>query len=176
MKTKTLLCSLLAVGLLMTGVTPSTRAADKAQSKLEGKAKVTKAQAQKTIHRLWRDGKITAAELEEEEDGKLIWSFDIATPGTKDIIEAHVDARTGKVVSVDVETPADEAKASKAEVNEIKGKKQLKKGDEDAKEIKKESKEKKKIKQSEKEEEEEKDAKEKKSEKKGKKDKIEKRE
>ena len=39
----------------------------------------------------------------EKEHGKLIWSFDIATPDTKDITEVNVDAITGDVVSVEKE-------------------------------------------------------------------------
>jgi len=47
---------------------------------------------------------VQSSELEEEK-GKLVWSFDIATPGTKDITEVLVDALTGQVVSTEKETP-----------------------------------------------------------------------
>jgi hypothetical protein len=40
----------------------------------------------------------------------LIWSFDIATPGSKNITEVAVNAVTGKIVAVDIETPEDQAK------------------------------------------------------------------
>ena len=46
----------------------------------------------------------------EREKGKLIWSFDISTPGAKDITEVGVDAITGEVVSVEHESAAHEAK------------------------------------------------------------------
>jgi uncharacterized membrane protein YkoI len=47
---------------------------------------------------------VTASELEREH-GRLVWSLDIATPGTSDITEILVDARTGEIVSVEKETP-----------------------------------------------------------------------
>ncbi len=46
----------------------------------------------------------------EREHGKLIWSFDLTTPKTKEITEVAVDAKTGKVIDVHVETAKDEAK------------------------------------------------------------------
>jgi hypothetical protein len=42
----------------------------------------------------------------EKEHGKWIWSFDVSTPSTKDITEVQVDARNGRIVSVQIETPA----------------------------------------------------------------------
>ena len=119
MKAKTLLCSLLTVGLLVGGATCTAKAADKAKSKLEAKAKITKAEAKKIALAKVPKGKVKAAELEEEK-GKLIWSFDIATPGTKDITEVHVDAVTGEVVSIEKETPADQKKEKKEKGHEKK--------------------------------------------------------
>ena len=57
---------------------------------------------------------ISSAEIEEE-DGKLIYSFDLKTAGKKGIDEVNVDAMTGKVGKVEHESPADEAKEEKAE-------------------------------------------------------------
>jgi hypothetical protein len=45
----------------------------------------------------------------------LIWSFDIATPDSKDITEVNVDAVTGKVVSTEKEKAEDEAKEARGE-------------------------------------------------------------
>jgi len=59
-------------------------------------------------------GKITAGELEKEH-GLLIWSFDIAIPHSKNIKEVQVNAVTGKIVSVQTETPADQAKENAAD-------------------------------------------------------------
>jgi hypothetical protein len=49
-----------------------------------------------------RGGRITAAELEEE-DGRLIYSFDIAVAGRRGIAEVHVDARSGAIVKTEHE-------------------------------------------------------------------------
>ena len=59
-------------------------------------------------------GKIDAAELENEK-GKLIYSFDIKVQGKRGIEEVAVDAITGVVLSVEHETPADEAKEARAD-------------------------------------------------------------
>ena len=79
------------------------------QARLMAKAKVSQADAQATALALVPNGTVKESELEKEH-GKLIWSFDIATPDTKDITEVNVDAIDGKVVSKDVEKPEDEAK------------------------------------------------------------------
>jgi hypothetical protein len=116
MKSRFLVCTLLALGFLAGGVLTPVIAADKQskQAKLEAKAKVSKADAEKIALAKVKEGKIVQAELEKEH-GKLIWSFDIATPGTNDITEVQVNAKTGKVVSVETETPAAQEKEKKAE-------------------------------------------------------------
>ena len=120
MNLKTFLCSLLSLGLI-SGTVTSVVAADK-KSKLESKAKISKADAQKVALAKVPNGKIKDAELEEE-NGKLIWSFDIATPGSKDITEVQVDAVTGDIVSVEKETPADQKKEKENDKKEKKAKK-----------------------------------------------------
>jgi hypothetical protein len=45
----------------------------------------------------------------------LIWSFDIGMPHSKDITEVQVDAKTGKIVNVQVETPQDQAREAAAD-------------------------------------------------------------
>ena len=45
-------------------------------------------------------GRITEAELEEE-DGRLVYSFDVTVEGRKGTGEVHVDARTGEIVKVE---------------------------------------------------------------------------
>lgn len=45
------------------------------------------------------------AELEEEL-GKLVWSFDIARPGTRNITEVLVDAITGRRTTFAQQSPA----------------------------------------------------------------------
>jgi uncharacterized membrane protein YkoI len=87
------------------------------QARLMAQAKVSQADAEKTALAKVPGGTIKEGELEKEH-GKLIWSFDITTPDTKDITEVNVDAITGDVVSVEKESAESEAK----EANE-KGKK-----------------------------------------------------
>ena len=84
------------------------------QAKLAAQAKVSKEDAQATALAQASNGTVKESELEKEH-GKLIWSFDIATPGTTDITEVNVDAITGKVVGVDKEKADDEAKEAKGE-------------------------------------------------------------
>jgi uncharacterized membrane protein YkoI len=79
------------------------------QQKWMAEAKVSQADAQATALAEVPNGTVKESELEKEH-GKLIWSFDIATPGTQDISEVNVDAMTGKVVSKETEKPEHEAK------------------------------------------------------------------
>jgi uncharacterized membrane protein YkoI len=53
-------------------------------------------------------GQLVAGELEEE-DGKLIYSFDIRVAGQEGIEEVHVDALTGEVIAQEHEGEAEEA-------------------------------------------------------------------
>jgi len=79
------------------------------QTELQAQAKISKAEAQQTALAKAPGGTIKEGELEKE-DGKLIWSFDIATPDSRNTTEVNVDAITGAVVSVETETPAQAAK------------------------------------------------------------------
>jgi uncharacterized membrane protein YkoI len=71
-------------------------------------AKISMATARAIALKKVPGGKIESAELEREH-GKLIYSFDIKTskPG---VTEVNIDAITGKIISIDQETPAQEAK------------------------------------------------------------------
>ena len=114
MKTKSIFWSLSIAALLAIGLTAcmtergEKREEKENEAKLQSQAKVSRADADKTALAKVPGGKIKDAELEEE-GGKLIYSFDIATPGTKDITEVHVDAKTGAVISVETESAASEA-------------------------------------------------------------------
>ena len=79
------------------------------QAKLMAQAKVSKDAAGKTALAKVPNGTIKEGELEKEH-GKLIWSFDITTPDTKDITEVNVDAITGDVVAVEKEAAGKKAK------------------------------------------------------------------
>ncbi len=65
-------------------------------------------------------GKIKSSELEKEK-GKMIYSFDIRNP-KGGITEVNIEAYTGKVIAVEVENAADEAK-EKAEDKKVMKKK-----------------------------------------------------
>jgi hypothetical protein len=84
------------------------------QTELMKEATISKSQAEKTALDKVPNGVIKSEEIEREH-GKLIWSFDIATNGTKSITEVQVDAKTGKIISIQVETPKDQAKEAAAD-------------------------------------------------------------
>jgi uncharacterized membrane protein YkoI len=108
MKTKIILGGLLAAALVTVGVT-GCETEKQEQAELQAQAKIGKEQAQQTALAKVPNGTVKEGELEKEK-GKLIWSFDIATPDSKDITEVGVDAITGEVVSVEKETPEQQAK------------------------------------------------------------------
>jgi uncharacterized membrane protein YkoI len=86
----------------------TTLAFAETDAQLMKEAKVAKIRAEQTALARVPNGKISSEEIERE-NGKLIWSFDIAKTGTKNITEVQVDAITGAVCSVKVETPKDQA-------------------------------------------------------------------
>jgi uncharacterized membrane protein YkoI len=129
MKIKSIICSIITLSLLAGGLTACMtekeegKASEKATAaKLESQAKITKAEAQKIALARVPGGTIKEGEIENEK-GKVIWSFDIATPGTKDITEVNVDAMTGAVIDVSKETAADQAKEKKKDDDEKEEKK-----------------------------------------------------
>ena len=114
MKIKWIICSALAAALL-TGCASEKceknehHNKEAKQAKLMAEAKVSRADAEKTALAKAPNGTIKEGELEKEK-GKLIWSFDITTPDTKDITEVNVDAITGDVVAVEKEAAGKKAK------------------------------------------------------------------
>ncbi len=114
MKTRDVTRSLLTLGLLAACSAPTLAAAGESQTALKAQAKVPEAKAQKTALAKVPGGSIRSSELEQER-GKLIWSFDIAMPRSRNVTEVQVDAKTGKIVSTQIETPADQAKEAKGD-------------------------------------------------------------
>ena len=106
-----ILASLAAAGLLTGCMSEKCEQHDQAtkQARLEAQAKVSKADAEQTALAKVPNGTVKEGELEKEH-GKLMWSFDIATPDSKDITEVQVDAVTGIVLAIDQETPEAQAK------------------------------------------------------------------
>ncbi|MFC5549111.1 PepSY domain-containing protein [Massilia aerilata] len=103
----------LASAFMMTDVS----AAEESQAALQAQAKISQAQAQATALAKVPHGEVKSSELEKEH-GRLIWSFDIAQPTVKGVTEIQVDARTGKIVAMEKENAAKEAKELAAEKNE----------------------------------------------------------
>ncbi len=111
MKTKmNIVCNAVAI-LLVIGVVSCATDAQK-EGKLQAQAKVSRDEAEKIALSKVPSGKIKEGEIEKEK-GKIIWSFDIATPGTPDITEVQVDALTGEVVAVEKESRAQQANEKK---------------------------------------------------------------
>lgn len=121
MKLKNIIGTAVTVGLLVGGFTAcETEKEHEGKGKSErlaSEAKISRAQAEQTALTKAPGGTVKEGELEKEK-GKLIWSFDITTPGTTDITEVAVDAITGEVVSVDKESAAAEAKEKSKEKKE----------------------------------------------------------
>ena len=89
------------------------------QAQLQAEAKISKADAERIALSQAPNGSIKEGELEREK-GKLIWSFDIAIPGAKEITEVNVDAVTGQVISTEKESPKAEAKEKEKEKDDDK--------------------------------------------------------
>jgi len=111
--------SLIALALA-TSWTPFNLWAQQSETELLKQARVTKHQAKKIALARVKRGAIKRVELEKE-NGVLIWSVDIAQPPKKNLTDVWVDATTGKITAVEVETPITEKK----EVAEQKAKKWL---------------------------------------------------
>jgi DNA-directed RNA polymerase alpha subunit len=92
-------------------------AAEPPQAELEGQAKVSQEQATRTAQARVPNSKVKSAELERE-NGRLVWSFDLAREGKPGVTEIQVDAMTGKIVSVKKETAAEEASEARKEARE----------------------------------------------------------
>src|SRR2546429_8527778 len=115
MTIKNITCSILTLGLIAGGLTACTTEKEgRNEGKLEAQAKVSRAEAERTALAKVPGGTIKEGGIEKEK-GKLIWSFDITTPGTKDITEVAVDAITRAGVCGGKEKAAEEGKEKKAE-------------------------------------------------------------
>lgn len=112
MKRSQLLLSLAVVSVFALIGAISARASS--QEELTKQAKITRTQAQQIALAKVPHGSVKSAEIENEK-GRLVWSFDIAQPGTRDITEIWVDAKTGRIVSNQTESPQDQAKEAAAD-------------------------------------------------------------
>ena len=80
----------------------------------QAQQRISRAEAEKIALARVPGGKTISGKLEKEK-GRQIWSFDIRMPGSRNITEVWVDARTGEVLSTQIETPAQQAKEAAAE-------------------------------------------------------------
>ena len=115
-KIQHIILSAVTIGLLAGGLTACITEKEEGNvakaTNLEAQARITKAEAGKIALVRVTAGMIKEGKIEKEK-GKLIWSFDIAMPSTKDITEVRVDAITGRVLDGSKETIADQEKERK---------------------------------------------------------------
>jgi len=107
----------IAVAAMTLAAAGTSMAAEPSQASLMSQVKVSKAAAERVALAKVPSGTVKSSELEREH-GALVWSFDIATPASRDIHEILVDAKTGKIAYTELESPkaqAKEAAADKAE-------------------------------------------------------------
>jgi|SRR5581483_45387 len=117
MKIKKIVGPLLALALAAGCVSEQHK-----QEKLQAAAKLSRADAEKIALGQVPNGTIKDGELEKEH-GKVIYSFDIAVSGSSDIKEVAVDAINGQVISVETETPEQQAKEAAEDAKKEKKKK-----------------------------------------------------
>ena len=103
----------LTFGIVL-GFAAATFAAQPSEAELMKQAKITKAEAEQIALAKVSHGIVKSAEIEKEK-GHLVWSFDIAQPGIHDITECLIDAKTGKIISTQTESPRDQAKEAAAD-------------------------------------------------------------
>jgi uncharacterized membrane protein YkoI len=103
--TTTVLSLGLAAGL-MAGCASEDEKGEKSnnQSDLQAQAKISKDDAEQIAMAKVPNGTIKESELEKE-NGHLQWSFDMTTPGEKNITEVNIDAITGNVLNIGKEAP-----------------------------------------------------------------------
>jgi uncharacterized membrane protein YkoI len=103
----------LSLGIVL-GFTVAASAGQPSEAELMKRAKITKAEAEHIAVAKVPRGSIKSAEIEYEK-GHLVWSFDIAQPGTRDITEILVDAKSGRIVATQTESPRDQRKEAAAD-------------------------------------------------------------
>ena len=104
----------LTFGIVIGFALAAVFAAEPSEAELMRQAKITKAEAERVALAKVSQGIVKSAEIEKEK-GRIVWSFDIAQPGTRDITEILVDAKTGKIISTQTESPRDQAKEAAAD-------------------------------------------------------------
>jgi uncharacterized membrane protein YkoI len=104
--------SYLCVLLCAAAFSVAQAAPSKAQ--LVAQARVKESEARKIALKKVASGSIKSVEIEKEK-GRLVWSFDISKPHTRNITEVLVDAKAGTIVSISEENSAQQAAEAKAD-------------------------------------------------------------
>lgn len=119
MNRSTLIVMFIATGMVVaSGATPSL-ALSPAATAVEAKTRISQPEAEKIALGKVPGGVIETAKLETERK-KQIWSVDVKMPKSKNITEVHIDALSGKVLSVQIETPEQQAKEAEADRKKVK--------------------------------------------------------
>jgi hypothetical protein len=112
-RSKTALIAMLAIVVAAPALAAQSVTVKEEKPGLLKKAKITSEAAIATAQARLPKAKLTTAEIEEE-NGKLIYSFDFTTDGKTGIDEVNINALTGKQVGkVEHESPAAEKKEAK---------------------------------------------------------------
>ncbi len=106
--------ALIAMALAPPGVQAQASYKRDLPDSLKAHAKVAEDAAAKTALAKVPKGAISSVELERE-SGKLLYSYDITVPGKKGVEEVHVDAVSGKLLSIEHESPSTEKKEAAAD-------------------------------------------------------------
>jgi uncharacterized membrane protein YkoI len=99
---------ILATGISLALCAGLAQAKETSQASLMKQAKVSESTARTTALATVPSGTVASSELEKEH-GKLVWSFDISSPGASGATEVQVDAISGKIISTEHESAAKEA-------------------------------------------------------------------
>ena len=75
-------------------------ASDSKPAPTAAEAKISQEQAEKIALAKVPGGRVKEAELEREH-GKLVWSFDIATADSRQVMDVEIDAETGAVLEIE---------------------------------------------------------------------------
>jgi hypothetical protein len=94
---------ILMLALSVCGISPGA-----ASEKNSAKHSITKAQAERIALTKVPGGTLRSAELATAR-GQRFWSVYVAKPGSKNAKEIRVDARTGRILTVQTERPEDQA-------------------------------------------------------------------
>ncbi len=103
--TRIVLGAAVVVGVVATAAFARQAALQEEQAGLLARVKVSPESARQTVLSQFPGASITESELEEE-DGRLIYSFDLVVGGKKE--EVEIDAITGQVLPPDAEDEDDD--------------------------------------------------------------------